>query len=78
MDARVYFQLTDSITDSTTAAELAAMRDVSARRPCSRERRALERLLQSRETALESASTEAVIESRCALGSDWPRATPEA
>jgi len=55
MDARVYFQLTDSITDSTTAAELAAMRDVVRETPMHpRERRALERLLQSRETALES------------------------
>ena len=55
MDARVYFQLTDSITDSATAAELAAMRDVVRETPMHpRERRALERLLQSREAALES------------------------
>jgi hypothetical protein len=55
MDARVYFQLTDSITDSTTAAELAAMRDVVRETPMHpREHRALERLLQSRETDLES------------------------
>jgi hypothetical protein len=47
--------LTDSLTDSTTAAEVAAMRDVVRETPMHpRERRALERLLQSRETALES------------------------
>jgi hypothetical protein len=55
MDARVYFQLTDSITDSTTAAELAAMRDVVRETPMHpRERRALERLLQAREAVLDS------------------------
>ena len=45
MDARVYFQLTDSIADSRTSADLAAMRDVVRETPMHpTERRALERL----------------------------------